>query len=405
MIEEYGRVYAQVDLDAIRFNVEQMACRTAPDTKIIAVVKTDGYGHGAVPIAGELEPLACIGGFAVASLEEAWILKRSGVKKPVLILGYPFPYGYEKMIREEIRATVFEWDTVRRISACAQRLWAEERKVCPDAQKLTAKVHIKVDTGMSRIGIRPDEEGLAFVKKTLDMPGIQVEGIYTHFARADEKDRTDAYRQLETFQRFTERIEADTGRRIPMHHCSNSAGILTMRDSDMDAVRAGIILYGLWPSAEVAKECGMALRPAMELKSCIVYIKEVEPGTPVSYGGTFVTRRPTRVATIPVGYGDGYPRGLSNKGFVLVRGRKAPVIGRVCMDQFMVDVTDIPEASAGDKVTLIGKDGEESIPMEELGELSGRFNYELACLIGKRVPRVYLKNGAVVRTKDYFDDF
>lgn len=392
IIEKYSRVYAAIDLDAIHFNMDRMKENTAPETKMISVIKTDGYGHGAVPIARELEPLAYMFGFATATVEEAMILRECGIRKPILILGYTFPYSYEEIISNEIRPAVFRYDMIEQLSVCGKRA------------KKTAKVHIKVDTGMSRIGVYPNEEGLTFVKKVLDTPGITLEGIFTHFAKADEKDKSAAESQLISFRKFVARIEAETGYHIPICHCSNSAGIIEMREANMDAVRAGITLYGLWPSAEVSRDI-VRLKPVMEVKSRIVYIKEIEPGTSVSYGGTFVAKRKTRVATIPIGYGDGYPRGLSGKGFVLVRGKKAPILGRVCMDQFMVDVTELADVTEGDWVTLIGRDGDQQITMEELGELSGRFNYELACCIGKRVPRIYLKSGKVVGTKDYFHDF
>lgn len=392
MIEKYSRVYATVNLDAIRLNMDHMKANLAPKTQMIGVIKTDGYGHGAVPIARELEPLDYMFGFAVATPEEALILRECGICKPILILGYTFPYSYEEMIRHEIRTVVFRSDMLEHMSECACRI----------GQK--AKVHIKVDTGMSRIGIRPDEEGMAFVRKALELPGLEVEGILTHFSRADEADKTTTQEQRMLFEEFIQQIEKETGCRIPICHCSNSAGIVEIKEANMDLVRSGITLYGLWPSPEVAQDI-VKLQPAMELKSCIIYIKEIEAGTAVSYGGTFVAEHKMRVATIPVGYGDGYPRGLSNKGFVLVHGKRAPIIGRVCMDQFMIDVTQIPEVVEGEKVTLIGRDGDEWITMEELGELSGRFNYELACCIGKRVPRIYLKSGKVVATKDYFHDF
>ncbi len=391
MIEKYSRVYATINLDAIRTNVEHMKANIAPETQMIGVIKTDGYGHGAVPIAKELEPLDYMFGFAVATTEEAMILRECGIRKPILILGYTFPYSYEDMIRQEIRPVVFREDMIEQLSETA----------CGLGQK--AKVHIKVDTGMSRIGIRPDEEGMAFVKKALKLPGIHVEGILTHFAKADEADKSAAHKQRKSFEAFIHRIEMETEYRIPICHCSNSAGIVEMKEANMDVVRTGITLYGLWPSSEVARDI-VELQPAMELKSCMIYIKEIEPGMAVSYGGTYVAEHKTKVATVPVGYGDGYPRGLSNKGYVLVHGKRAPIIGRICMDQFMIDVTQIPEAAEGDAVTLIGKDGTEQITMEELGEASGRFNYELACCIGKRVPRIYLKSGRVVGTKDYFHD-
>lgn len=392
MIEKYSRVYAQIDLDAVLYNVEQMRTVLKPGAKIIAVIKTDAYGHGAVPIGGILEELEVIGGYAVATPEEGFILRRAELKKPILVLGYAFPYAYEDMVREDIRMTVFREDMLTEIASAAGRLGKR------------AIVHIKVDTGMSRIGIRPDDDGIDFVKKVLSLPDLYVEGIFTHFAGADEAVNESACKQLDRFSQFVERITNECGYTVPVKHCSNSAGIIELPQANMDAVRAGITLYGLWPSDEVRRDV-IHLRPVLTLKSRIVYLKEVEAGVPVSYGGTYITRGNTRIATIPVGYGDGYPRTLSNKGHVLIHGKRAPILGRVCMDQLMVCVDDIPEAEMGDEVTLIGSDEEEQITMEYLGKVSGRFNYELACGLGKRIPRVYLRQGEIIAAKDYFEDY
>ncbi len=392
MIEKYSRAYATIDLDAIRCNIEGMASKLTGGTKIIAVIKADGYGHGAVPIAKELESLRDICGFAVATEEEAIILRMAGITKSILVLGYTFPYSYKEMVEKEISIAVFRHDTLMELSRAALEVGKK------------AKIHIKVDTGMARIGIRPDEEGMELVSEALEMPGIEIEGIFTHFARADEKDKTSAGRQLSLFNDFVEKIRREKGLRIPICHCANSASMIELRDADMDAVRAGIAMYGLWPSQEVSRDI-VGLKPAMEWKSRIIYVKDVEEGVEIGYGGTFTTSRKMKIATVPVGYGDGYPRGLSNKGYVLVHGKKSPIVGRICMDQFMIDVTQIPEIKEGDAVTLIGREGELEITMEELGELSGRFNYELACCIGKRIPRVYLKSGKMVSAKDYFHDF
>lgn len=392
MTEKYSRVYATVDLDALRANAEGMISGLRRGTKMIGVIKADGYGHGAVPAARELETLEDIYGFATATEEEAVILRKAGIGKPILSLGYAFPYHYKEMIENDIRITVFRHDTLEQLARAAQETGR------------TATVHVKVDTGMSRIGIFPNEEGIEFIKRASQMPGIDIEGIFTHFAKADEEDKAPARRQLALFQDFVGKAEKETGCRIPLRHCSNSAAALELREADMDAVRAGIALYGLWPSAETARDT-MDLKPVMELKSRVIYLKKVEQGTEIGYGGAYTAGRKMKIATIPVGYADGYPRGLSNKGYVLIHGKKAPIVGKICMDQFMIDVTDVSGVAEGDVVTLVGKEGKEQITMEDLGELSGRFHYEFACCIGKRVPRVYLKSGKVTMVKDYFRDF
>ena len=391
-LESYQRVWAEVDLDAIWENMVHMKENIAEKTKILAVIKTDGYGHGGVPIAKMLEQLDFMFGYAAATYEEAHVLREAGVKKPILILGYTFPYCYEELIREEIRPAVYRRDTVEELAAAAAKVGKK------------AKVHIKVDTGMGRIGITPDEEGLEFVRFLMGHPELEVEGIFTHFAKSDEEDKTSAYHQLALFQNFIDRIQTELGLTIPVKHCSNSAAILEMPQANMDMVRAGITTYGLYPSEEVSKDI-VPLRAAMSLYSHIVYCKTIHAGQSVSYGGLFTAQKDTRVATIPVGYGDGYPRSLSGKGYVLIRGKKAPILGRVCMDQFMVDISEIPGVMEGDKVTLLGVDGTERITAEELGELSGRFNYEFVCDLGKRIPRVYRQHGEITEVRDYFENF
>lgn len=391
MLEKYERVYAAVDLSAALKNMERMHEALSPQTEMIGVIKTDGYGHGAVPIGRELEELPYVFGYATATAEEAFILRRAGLKKPILILGYTFPYSYEELIMQRIRPAVFRKDALEVLDACAEKMGKK------------AVVHVKVDTGMSRIGIRPDEEGLFFMEWLFGLKHIEVEGIFTHFARADEADQTPALAQLEQFTAFVAEAERRVGKQIPLKHCSNSAGILTLPQANLSMVRAGITLYGLSPSEEVTRDI-LSLRPVLSLKSRLVYVKEIEAGTPVSYGGTFVAKERMRIATVPVGYGDGYPRSLSGKGSVLIRGKRASILGRICMDQFMVDVSAIPGVTEGDEVTLIGADGREEITMEELGALSGRFNYELACDLGKRIPRVYLKDGEIVCTVDDYGE-
>lgn len=389
-LKTYQRVCAEVDLDAILHNMQYLNEKVDTHTKLTAVIKADGYGHGSVPIAQELESLDFVWGFAVATPEEAFLLRENGVKKPVLVLGSVFPYAYERMAKEDIRATVFSQEMLPVLSQAAERVGK------------SLKVHVKVDTGMARIGVAPDEEGLAFVTALMEYVrdgSLMLEGIFTHFARADERDRTDAERQLELFKSFLDRLQSEAGIDVPLRHCANSAAILAFPKSNLDMVRAGIALYGLLPSGEVPGGPS-GLEPALSLRSRIVLVKTLRKGQSVSYGGTFTAERDMRIATIPVGYGDGYPRSLSGRGSVLIRGKRVSVLGRVCMDQFMVDVSDIPDASEGDIVTLIGADGEERITAEELGDLSGRFNYELVCDLGRRVPRVFYRDGRAVAAQD-----
>lgn len=373
-MEKY-RVYAGIDLDAVRINMESMHRNLKEDTKMAAVIKADAYGHGALEVSEAIEDLPYLWGYAVATVDEALTLTRAGRKKPILILGISFPDQYEDIVSNDIRPAVCEYETAKALSDIA----VKKNKTC--------HIHIKIDTGMSRIGFQVTEENADIIAQIAALPNICIEGIFTHFAQADETDKTPAMNQLSLFRKMIAMVEK-RGVQIQMHHCSNSAGIVEIKDANMDMVRAGITLYGLWPSDEVSKDI-IDLKPVMSLKSHISYLKTLEEGRKISYGGTYVTPSERRIATIPVGYADGYCRGLSNKGYVLIHGKKAPICGRVCMDQFMVDVTDIPEAKEGDEVTLLGKDGELTITMEELGQLSGRFNYEFACLITPRVPRVY----------------
>lgn len=382
---EHSRVYAKIDLDAVEENFASMRENIEPGTQIAAVIKADGYGHGAVPIARLAEPYSYIWGFAVATVEEGLALRDAGIQKPILLLGFAFPGHYRDIAEKQIRPAVFKEDMARQLSDAAVRTGH------------TIYCHLAVDTGMTRIGFSDTEEGVEAIRRIAGLPGLEWEGLFTHFARADEVSLEPARIQFARFREFSSKLEA-AGIHIPLKHCSNSAAIMQFREANLDMVRAGISLYGLLPSDEVQRE-PVRLRAAMEIKSHITYVKWVEPGVAVSYGGTFVTDRPTRVATVPVGYADGYPRSLSNKGRVLIRGRRAPILGRVCMDQFMVDITDIPEAGEFDEVTLLGRDGGECLSAEELGDLSGRFNYELVCGINKRVPRLYLHHGKIVEER------
>lgn len=387
-MKQYNRVYAKIDLDAIAYNMEQMKKRLGGDTQLIAVVKTDGYGHGAIPIAQMFEETEYVWGYATASLDEAMVLRDAGIQKPILVLGCVFPDQYEDMVRYEIRAAVYTFEMAKGMSEAAERLGGN------------AILHIKLDTGMGRIGFPVSEESVECIERISKLEHVVLEGMFTHFAKADETDKTYTKMQHEQFV-WMQRALLEKAIEIPYLDCDNSAGIIDFPDLKHDLARAGISLYGMYPSDEVNQQV-IDLKPALELISHISFVKEVEAGTSISYGGTFVAPKKMRVATIPVGYGDGYPRSLSNKADVLIRGKRARILGRVCMDQFMVDVTDIPKASFMDQVILVGADGEEHISVEELSELSGRFPYEFVCCLSKRIPRVYTRDGKVTIQKDCF---
>ncbi len=378
MKQKISRVYAEIDLDAVRFNMESMYRNIKKSTQMVAVIKTDAYGHGALRIAKAIENLPYLWGYAVATVDEAKALIDDGRTKPILILGISFPEHYEYIADHDIRPAVCDIETARQLSGIA----VARKKIC--------HIHIAVDTGMSRIGFQVTEENAKIIAQIAALPNIDIEGIFTHFARADERAKGPAFEQIRQFDHMTGLLERE-GIRIPLKHCSNSAGIIEIPEANYDLVRAGITMYGLWPSEEVARDI-LSIKPVMSLKSHVSFLKELEAGRSISYGGTYVTKEKQVIATVPVGYGDGYARGLSDKGYVLIHGKKAYICGRICMDQFMVDVTKIPEVKVGDSVTLLGTDKDESITMEELGALSGRFNYEFACLITPRVPRIYIEN-------------
>ena len=378
-MEKNNRVKAVISLDAVEQNFREMRKNIAEDTKMIAVVKADAYGHGAVPIAHLIENHDYIWGFAAATAEEAVHLRQAGITKPILILGIVFDEYFPELVQYDIRPAVCEYDEAKKLSDEAV------------LQNKTVHIHIALDTGMTRIGYADIPESVEEIKKIAELPNLEIEGMFTHFARADEYDRSPAMVQLERYQDFSKRVE-EAGVDIPLHHCSNSAGIIRVPEANLSIVRAGITIYGIYPSSEVERDI-VKLAPVMELKSHITYVKDVPAGAAISYGGTYVADKKKRVATIPVGYADGYPRQLSNKGWVLIHGKKAPILGRVCMDQFMADVTEIDNVKKGDEVTLLGRVGDEFISIEEMGDLCGRFSYEFACDISPRVPRVYIKDG------------
>ncbi|MFR8236744.1 MAG: alanine racemase [Dorea sp.] len=387
-MKKYSRVCARIDLDAIEYNMEMMKKNIAADTKIIAVLKTDAYGHGAVQIARLFESVEYIWGYAVATADEAVLLKEKGLKKPVLVLGCVFPEQWPEMIEKEVRMTCYSEEMAEGVSSLAFDMGKK------------AYLHIKIDTGMGRLGFSVCEESVDKIAGIAAMPCLVLEGMFTHFAKADETDKGYTDQQIKEYLWMQKALEE---RKIcfPYCHCSNSAGIIDIKEANMDLVRAGISIYGMYPSEEVRKE-NVPLKPAMELISHVTYVKWIEAGTSVSYGGTYTAKEKRKIATIPVGYGDGYPRSLSNKGYVLIHGRKAPICGRVCMDQFMVDVTEIEDVKFGDRVVLVGYDGAEHLPVETLGDISGRFNYEFVCCLSKRIPREYLRQGKLVKQIDFF---
>ncbi|MBC8557100.1 alanine racemase [Jutongia hominis] len=388
-MKEYYRVYADIDLDAIYENVKNAKALLKKDTKMMAIVKADGYGHGAVEVARQIDEL--VDAYGVAILEEGIELRKAGFTKPILILGYTPKPLYPAMICYDIATAVFTMEMAKEISDTAV------------AMHKNANIHIKLDTGMSRIGFAITKESKEIIEQIAKLPGIEIKGCFSHFARMDEKDKTKANEQFAKFTKMVNALEKD-GVDLGIRHISNSAGIMEAPEVQMDMVRNGICLYGLYPSEEVQKE-RLPLKPAMELKAYVSYVKTLEPGVEIGYGGTYTTTKKTRVATIPVGYADGYSRCLSGKGSVLIHGKKAPILGRVCMDQFMVDVTDIDNVCVGDRVTLFGKDGDSCITIEEISAMAHSFNYEFVCDIGKRIPRVYYRHGKVIETKDYYPDY
>lgn len=372
-MEPYLRTWCEVDLRAIRQNMINIRKKAGQGPKVMAVIKADGYGHGAAEIGQYIYDEADY--FGVATIEEAVELREAGIDKPILVLGYTSPSLYGQNLKYDVEQTVYTMEAAEKMSEEAVK------------SGRTARIHIALDTGMTRIGVSPDEKGLAFVQAVQRLPGISVVGLFSHLSCADMADKTYTREQLARFDFFVELLEKNHIS-IPVKHVCNSAGIMEFDDHRYDMVRAGIILYGLYPSEEVRKEA-LELAPAMEWKTHVVNIMEPEMNRGISYGATYVTDHPCRIATISIGYADGYPRSLSNKGWVLIHGHRAPIVGRVCMDQTMVDITDIPDVKIEDVVTLIGQDGEERISVEDMADLSGSFNYEFVCDVGQRVKRVY----------------
>ena len=387
-MEQYYRIAAEIDLDAIRKNILTMKGCIPSDKKLLAVIKANGYGHGAIELAKELDDLSDY--YGVACIDEGIELRIAGIAKPLLILGETDSSLYKKLIEYDITQTIFTVEDAKQLSQVAQ------------AMGKVAKLHIKLDTGMNRIGFRCNEEGVQAIKKIASLPALNVEGIFTHYYRADEIDKTVANKQLDAFTEMLKKLETE-GLSFAIRHISNSAGIMEMPNDTYDMVRSGISTYGLYPSEEMNKEA-CVLYPAMTLKSHITYIKEVPKGETIGYGGTFTLQENRKIATVGVGYADGYPRALSNQGRMLVCGKYAPIVGRVCMDQTMIDVTDIPEVTVGDEVVLVGRQGDGIISCEEVADMSASFNYEFVCDVNRRVPRIFIKNGNVVSVKNYLLD-
>lgn len=385
-MNRYRRLYELIDLDAIDSNIAEIKKMLKPGTRLMAVVKADGYGHGAVPVARAVEDK--VDAFGVSIIEEAIELRQGGIIKPVLIFGFTAPERFGELIANNIEQTVFSPDTARALSAAAA------------AAGRTAEVHIKIDTGMQRTGFDDTAENIGVIRDIAQLPNLRIKGIFSHFFSADCADKSEMQSQMSRFIRFTEQL-ADAGVDIPLKHISNSAGLFD-GECCLDMVRAGIAVFGLYTSDELDRSKAV-LKPAMQLKTKVIFLKTVGPGQGVSYGHTYVTQRETVIATIPVGYADGYPRSLSSRGRVIVNGQYAPVIGRVCMDLMMIDVTGIPGVETGTDVTVMGCEGEAEVSAEEIGALAGSFHYEIICGINKRVPRVYTRGGQVVETCSFFD--
>ena len=373
-MNRYLRCYAEISLEAIGHNIREVKKRLPEGVKLLGVVKANAYGHGAVPVASYLENQVDF--FATATIEEAVELRENGISAPILILGYVSPSQYGDLV---------EYDITQTIDSYAQALALEKEAA---RQNRKAKAHLAVDTGMTRIGFQVTEHDADEAAKIADLPHIELEGMFTHFSCADQEDKTYCSMQMEKYDKMTALL-AERGVTIPLRHICNSAGIMEFDDHRFEMVRSGIITYGIYPSEEVKKE-RLDLIPALSWKSHVIHVKEVGPGIGVSYGATYVTEKPmTRIATVSAGYADGYPRALSNQGCVLIHGKKAPIIGRICMDQMMVDVTDIPDVQVEDVVTLVGTDGDETITIEEIANPAARFDYEMLCDISSRVTRVY----------------
>ncbi len=382
-------VWAEINLDAAAANMRQLRKLVGPDVLIASVVKANAYGHGAVEMS-ETYLESGADQLAVAYLDEGIELRQAGITAPILILGHTDGCRAAELVAHGIDPAVFHEEDARCFSQEAVR------------QQRNAWLHIAVDTGMGRIGFLPKEESIAAIKRIAALPNITIAGMFTHFSVSDMADAEsvaytqEQYRKLQWFYRRLQEEHIS----VPVCHCSSSAATLEFPDFHCDMVRPGIIQYGCQPSDEVVSKAFVP-QPVMSLRCCISHVKLVEAGETISYGRHFTAKRRTKIATLPIGYADGYSRLLSNKACVLVHGRRVPQVGNICMDQCMIDVTDIPDAAVGDEVVLFGSQGNASVPLEELSHLIGTIDHEILCNINRRVPRIYIKNGQVVHRTDY----
>ena len=381
----FDNTYVKIDLDTIDANIDAIRARVGVD--VMAIIKADAYGHGSIQVARLLQDKCSF--FGVSSILEAMELRRAGLYNPILILGHTPVSAFPALVQAEIRPTIYNFPDALALSEAARK-----------AGKETA-FHLAVDTGMSRIGFQATAEDADICAEIAKLPFICPEGLFSHFATADCADLTQARKQAELFDTFYEMLR-QRGVQIPIRHLNNSAGLMNF-ERHYEMVRAGIVLYGMYPSEEV-DPAALSIRPALQWLSRVTHVKTLPAGRGISYGGTFVTERTTCVATIPVGYADGYRRSLSGKFYVLIRGKKAPILGRVCMDQMMVDVTDIPDVQPGDRVVLVGRSGNEEITVETIAAAADSFNYEFICGISRRVPRIYSRRGKTVHSVHYLLD-
>ena len=388
-LEETRPVWAEINLDNLAHNIKEVRKNTREDAKVTAVVKANGYGHGSTDIAKTfLENGA--DRLAVAILTEAIELRKAGIKAPILVLGYTPNTQFDKVLQYDLIQTVYSYEDAKILSKTASDMDKE------------AVIHIKIDTGMSRIGFLPNEDAVEKILEINKLENINIEGMYTHFAKADETDKGHAKGQFEKYIKVSDSLK-EKGLDIKIKHVSNSAAIIDLEDYNLDMVRAGIMIYGFYPSDEVSKE-NIKLKPAMNLKARVSHVKTVPKGTGISYGQIFKTERESKIATLPIGYADGFTRLLTGKAEVYVNGKRVKVVGKICMDQCMIDVTEIEDIQVGDEVVIFGYGNEGYPSAEELAEKIGTINYEIVCMVGRRIPRVYKKDGEIVDIVDYILD-